>query len=101
MSKYTVNTYADYKGFWRAEIRFNNTKSYSDSRSGFNLYSAISYARRLARKAIIDEITAREQRTHESYEQARARVSDSLPRLHVIRQNIDSLNRWHGITLGE
>lgn len=101
MSKYTVHTYADPMGLWRAEIRFNNTKSYSDTRPGFNLYSAISYARKLARKAIIDEITEREQRTYETYEQARARVSNSLPRLHVIRQNIDSLNRWHGITLGE
>lgn len=101
MSKYTVNTYANSQGHWRAEVRFNNTKSYSDTRPGFNLHSAISYARRLARKAIVEEITAREQRTYETYEQARVRVSHSLPRLHVIRQNIDSLNRWHGITLGE
>ena len=45
--------------------------------------------------------TEREQKTHETYAEALARCRASLGRLQVIEQHIDSLNRWHGVTLGE
>lgn len=100
--KYTVKTFANDSGLWRAEILFNCGKSPTDYRSQFNLRSAIDYSRKLARKAIVEEISVREQKTWESWDEVTKRVRESLPQLSVIKQNISpSTNVWYGITLGE
>ena len=96
-----INTFANGAGQWRATVTFEHTLSESDSRPEFNLSAQWANIRRRARKAILRAITEREQKTHETYIEALARCNASLGRLQVIEQNIDSLNRWHGVTLGE
>ena len=96
-----INTFANGAGQWRAAVQFDHTLSESDHRPEFNLGAQWANIRRRARKDILRAITEREQKTHESYAEARGRVNASLGRLQVIEQNIDSMNRWHGVTLGE
>lgn len=96
-----INTFANEAGEWRATVTFEHTLSESDSRPEFNLGAQWATIRRRARQAIVRAITEREQKTHETYTEAQARCRASLGRLQVIEQNIDSLNRWHGVTLGE
>ena len=96
-----ISTFANGAGQWRAEVTFEHTLSESDPRTEFNLGAQWATIRRRARQAIVRAIPEREQKTHESYAEARGRVNASLGRLQVIEQSIDSLGRWHGITLGE
>ena len=96
-----ISTFANGAGQWRATVTFEHTLSESDPRSEFNLGVRWANIRRRARRAIVRAITEREQKTHESYAEARGRVNASLGRLQVIEQNIDSMNRWRGVTLGE
>lgn len=96
-----ISTFANGAGQWRAEVTFEHTLSESDPRPEFNLGAQWANIRRRARKAILREITEREQKTHETYAEALARCNASLGRLQVIEQHIDSMNRWHGVTLGE
>ena len=71
-----ISTFANGAGQWRATVTFEHTLSESDPRPEFNLGAQWATIRRRARQAIVRAITERE-------------------------QNIDSLNRWHGVTLGE
>lgn len=96
-----VSTEADGFGLWLATVEFTHALSESDPRREFNLQAQLSNIRRAARKAIIDELVAREQKTNESESDARARVSVSLERLHIIDSDVDAMNRWHSITLSE
>ena len=96
-----VRTEADGFGLWMATVEFTHALSESDPRREFNLQAQLSNIRRAARKAIIDELVAREQKTNESESAARARVSISLGRLHIIDSDVDAMNRWHSITLSE
>lgn len=96
-----VSTEADGFGLWLATVEFTHALSESDPRREFNLQAQLSNIRRAARKAIIDEIVAREQKMNESESAARARVSISLGRLHIIDSDVDAMNRWHSITLSE
>lgn len=96
-----ISTFANEAGEWRATVTFEHTLSESDSRPEFSLNAQWTNIRRRARRAIVRAITEREQKTHETYAEALARCNASLGRLQVIRQDIDSLNRWRGVTLGE
>ena len=96
-----ISTFANGAGQWRAKVTFDFPLSESDPRSEFNLGVQWANIRRRARKDILRAITEREQKTHETYAEALARCNASLGRLQVIEQNIDSMNRWHGVTLGE
>lgn len=96
-----VTTEADGFGAWRATVSFTHALSESDPRREFNLQAQMPNIRRAARKAIIDEITVREQKTNESESAARSRVSQSLGRLHIIGSQVDAMNRWHSIAFSE
>ena len=98
---HTITTYANEAGQWRAEITFDHTMSESDPRAEFNVARQMPNLRRRARRAIINAITEREQKTTETYSEARGRVAASLGRLRIIKQNINSINLWHGVTIGE
>lgn len=97
----SVTTFADGFGRWQAHIGFSRTLSESDPRAEFNLNAQWKSIRARARTAIVAEIIAREQKTGETRSNAEHRVRMSLPKLVVIDQDIDSMNCWHGITLGE
>lgn len=101
MKNTEITAYADAYGRWAAEVSFPHTLSESDPRPEFNINHQLPGIRRQARTAIVRELTEREQKTTESWQEAAARVRASLPNLKVLTQNIDSMNRWHGITLGE
>lgn len=96
-----IKTFANGLGQWRAAVTFPHSLSETDYRRGYNLQRQLPNFRRKARLAIIDEITSREQKTTESFDEARARVKASLGNLRIVAQNIDSMNRWHGVTFGE
>lgn len=95
-----VSTYADGFGRWCASVTFVRTLSESDTRPQFNVAAQLRVIRRAARKALLTELLAREQKTHETEKEARTRLSRSL-RLEIAGHNIDSLNRWHGMTFRE
>lgn len=88
-------------GLWSAKVVFTHTLSESDPRREFNIQAQLSNIRRAARKAIINELVAREQTTNETEASARARVGKSLGRLEVTASDVDAMNCWHSITLGE
>jgi len=96
-----TSAWADTFGHWHARITFSHTLSESDPRAEFSLQRWWPRIRRIARDAIVHEITDREQKTGEPYAAAERRVRASLPRLVVVTQNVDSLGRWHGVTLSE
>ena len=96
-----ISTFANGAGQWRVTVTFEHTLSESDSRPEFNLGAQWANIRRRARQAIVRAITEREQKTHETYAEVLARCNASFGRLQVIEQHIDSLSRWHGVTLGE
>lgn len=99
IAKTTVFT--DGYGRWRARIGFAHTLSESDGRAEYNLGHQWPRLRAHARRLIVKEIADREQKTGESRLTAERRIRQSLPRLDVIAQDIDSLNCWHGVTFGE
>ena len=101
MTRNHVNVYADGFGRWHAEVRFPTTLSESDPRPEYNLGHQWESIRRVARNAIVREITDREQKTWETRNEAARRIRRTLPRLVVIDQDLDAMNRWHGVTLGE
>lgn len=99
---YQVSTYANGSGLWRANVLFNRPKSQTDPRGDFNTYSALNYARRLARNAIIENIAEREQKTGETWGNAYKRISRSLEPLKIIEWNSGASNNLdYGVTLGE
>lgn len=97
----SVSTFADGFGRWRAQVEFSRTLSESDPRPEFNLGHQLKAIRTKARSAIVDEIVAREQKTAETRANAEHRIRASLPNLVVVKQGINSMNTWHGVTLGE
>lgn len=97
----SVNTFADDFGRWRAQVEFSRTLSESDPRPEFNLGHQLKAIRAKARTAIVSAIADREQKTTETRANAEHRIRTSLPNLVVIKQGIDSMNTWHGVTLGE
>lgn len=97
----SVTTFADGFGRWRARIDFVHTLSESDPRTEFNLNHHWKALRTRARRAIITELVEREQKSGESRLNAEHRIRTSLPNLVVVEQYLDSMNCWHGITLGE
>lgn len=96
-----ITTFADGFGRWRARVDFGHTLSENDPREDFNLDRQWKHIRSRARDAVVAQIVQREQKTHETLAQATHRVRWALPHLVVIDQNIDSLNRWNGVTIGE
>jgi hypothetical protein len=97
----TVTTFADGFGRWRARVDFAHTLSESDPRDEFNLHRHWATIRARAREAIVGEVADREQKTGETRRDAERRVRAGLPRLAVVNQGLDSMNCWHGVTLGE
>lgn len=103
MSKYEVtNVYANEAGLWRAEVRFNWPKSSTENRAAYHTSHAVDYSRRLARTAIVNAISEREQKTGESWEAAVKRVRSSLPPLVIVKLDQGPSNNLdYGVTLGE
>lgn len=97
----SVTTYADGFGRWRAIVEFSRTLSESDLLPEFNLGHQLKNIRTKARAAIVAEIVDREQKAGEARANAEHRIRTSLPNLVVIKQGLDSMNLWHGLTLGE
>lgn len=92
---YTVQTYANSFGNWRAVVTFNKPKSQTDPRPEFNSYSALTYARRLARKAIMQEILDRSPR-------GTTERDIRLDNLVILDWNSGASNNLdYGVTLGE
>lgn len=75
--------------------------SESDPRPEFNLQAQWPSIRRLARSEAVKFLAEREQKTTETFAEAKSRVRASLPPLMVIKQNLASTNVWMGVTLGE
>lgn len=97
----TVTASADGYGTWSAHIEFSRGLSESDPREEFNLGHHWANIRRRARNTIVDELVAREQKTTETRLDAERRIRASLGRLQVAKQDIDSMNIWHGVTFSE
>src|SRR5699024_6859544 len=97
----SISTSADGYGRWRAKVEFSRTLSESDPREEFSLHHHWPTVRLRARKAIVDELVQREQKTGECRGAAQRPLTHGLPNLVVISQDIDSMNCWHGVTLGE
>lgn len=76
--KTTTETWADGFGNWHARVEFEPALSVNDSRREFNLDAKWDTIRRAARRAILRELTEREQTTSETYGQAEARMRDYL-----------------------
>lgn len=98
---FTVSTFTNGFGDWRARVDFSHTLSENDPREEYNLGAQWQRIRRAARRAIVREIATREQTTRETLAMTEARVRASLPRLAVIEQHIHGSGAWHGVTLGE
>lgn len=98
---FTVTTFTNGFGDWRARVDFSHTLSESDPREEFNLGTQWARIRRAARNAIVRELAEREQTTRETLAMAERRIRETLPRLDVIEQHVYADNTWHGITLGE
>lgn len=75
--------------------------SESDPRPEFNLQAQWPGIRRKARNAAVKFLAEREQKTTETFIQAKQRVRKTMGNLEVIKQNITSTNVWLGVTLGE
>ncbi len=96
----TVTTRADGRGVWHADIIFTHTLSESDPRPAFNVNAQLAALKRAALNAIVEELAVREQIIYESFAAAKRRIRSST-RIEIEAQNIDSLNRWHGISFRE
>lgn len=98
--KYTVTTYTNSLGLWRAHIDFSERLSENSVNPDYNVLRKMPYIRQLARKAIIRELVEREQKTNETEEQAEQRIREYL-KLEVIEVGLTQFNTWRHIVLGE
>jgi hypothetical protein len=96
-----IRTYANGFGRWCAYVTFNPPLSGFDDRPAHNLATQWTVARDAAREAIIEELVLRERTTSETEAQARDRITDSLPALHLIAKEKDGMGRTLSVTLGE
>ena len=96
-----IATYADGYGRWCAYVTFHPPLSGSDERAAHNLATQMPAARDAARVAIINELVVRERTTQETEDQARARITDSLPELRLIAKEKDAQGLVLSVTLGE
>lgn len=96
-----IATYADGFGRWCAYVTFHPPLSGSDERAAHNLATQMPAARDAARRAITDELVIRERTTRETEDQARARITDSLPELRLIGKVKDAQGLTLSVTLGE
>lgn len=99
---FTVSTFTNGFGDWRARVEFSHTLSESDPREEYNLGAQWARIRRVARRAIVRAIAEREQTTRETLATAILRVTETLPRLAVIDARMSpGMNTWEGVTIGE
>jgi hypothetical protein len=96
-----IATYADGYGRWCAYVTFHPPLSGSDDRAAHSLATQLPGARDAAREAIVDELVVRERTTRETEEQARTRITDSLPALRLIAKEKDAHGLILSVTLGE
>lgn len=97
----SITTYADGFGRWCAYVVFNPPLSGSDDRTAHNLATQWPAAREAAREAITKELVLRERTTRETEDQARERITDSLPALRLIAKERDGQGLIKSVTLGE
>lgn len=97
----TINTYANGFGKWCADVRFDPPLSENDDRPEHNLVAQWPAVCMAAREAIIDQLIQREQKTNETVDEARTRITESLPNLQLMAKDNDDLDRTHSVTLGE
>ncbi|MCB5280464.1 hypothetical protein [Arthrobacter sp. ES1] len=100
-NEFTIRTYANGFGRWCAYVTFNPPLSGTDDRAAHNMATQMPVARDAAREAIINELVLRERTTRETEDQARARITDSLPDLHLIAKEKDASGLIRSVTLGE
>lgn len=96
-----IATYADGYGRWCAYVTFHPPLSGADDRAAHSLATQMPGARDAAREAIINELVLRERTTRETEEQARTRISDSLPDLSLIAKEKDAQGLVLSVTLRE
>lgn len=98
--KYTVTTFTDSLGNWRARVDFSERLAENASNPDYNVLRKMPYIRRIARNAIVRELVALEQKTYETELQAEQRIREYL-KLEVIEVGLTQFNTWTHIILGE
>src|SRR5690625_695926 len=98
--KYTVTTYTNSLGLWRARVDFSERLAENSVNPDYDVLRKMPYIRRLARKAILRELVEREQKTNETEAQAEQRLREYL-KLEVIGVGLTPFNTWTHIILGE
>lgn len=98
--KYTVTTYTDAFGIWRARVDFNERLAENAANPDYNVIRKMPYIRRIARNAIIRELVVREQKTYETEQQAEQRMREYL-KLGIVKVGLTPFNTWTHIILGE
>ena len=93
----SVNAFGNYV----VALSFAHTLSESDPRPEYSLQHRWAGLRRRARRALMAQMAQDLRTTSETPQQALARVRASLPPLVVVSQDIDSNNRWHGVSFAE
>lgn len=101
--KYTVSTYTDSLGNWRARIDFSERLAENSVNPDYNVDRKWPYIRKLARDAITRELVQREQKTYETAEETEQRIRAYLRHepLVVIKVGLTPFNTWSHVILGE
>lgn len=97
----SIQTRANGYGQVVAQIVFVHSLSESDNRPEFNIGARWGNLRKRARRAIVDFIVEREQKTTETRDEARKRISASLGNIEVAASDLDAMNRWWGVSFQE
>ena len=98
--KYTVTTFTDALGIWRARVDFSERLAENAANPDYNVLRKMPYIRKIARDAIIRELVEREQKTYETEAQAEQRLREYL-KLEIIKVGLTPFNTWTHIILGE
>lgn len=98
--KYTVATYTDAFGIWRARVDYSERLAENATNPDYNVIRKMPYIRRIARNAIVRELVEREQTTHETEAQAEQRMRDYL-KLEIVKVGLTPFNTWTHIIFGE
>lgn len=98
--KYTVSTFTNALGTWRARVDFSERLAENASNPDYNVLRKLPYIRKIARNAIVRELVEREQKTNETEEQAEQRMREYL-KLETVEVGLTPFNTWSHIILGE
>lgn len=98
--KYTVTTFTDALGTWRARVDFSERLAENSVNPDYNVDRKMPYIRKIARDAIIRELVEREQKTNETEAQAEQRLREYL-KLEVVKVGLTQFNTWSHIIFGE